>query len=1105
MSSGDASLLQPLVQLGLCPRIRLAAGLPVQHPRDPRNVDIVWDANDVLAAGKLSGKLLMGSGKTPAVAHTFKGDNRVPEILSLGHLPDGVTGNGILAATGSARGPVVWTVETGYGDKGSFRWPLQSFLSTPPSMNLSRGGNMPVGKNGGSLTSPARNLSATATSQGVNSVFDGRKVLGGEVHRIGCYAGEDDEGMSDFPEPVDLELAWGEQEDPGGATPGIYWLDPGEKRWKLVGTTPAGDRRVRASITHCGAYALMIDAFPPALEEVHAWPNPFLSRQTNTAWRLEAVLSEPALVSVRILDATGRVVRVLADKQMMEHGDIAFSWNGLDAGGRRVPDGHYTYEMNAWDESGLAAPPVTGGVAVFNSGFGAVSGRVTASRENAARPVVALRGFSLPALVKDGGEYLFPAVPPGAMEAVFQCPGHFDEVRPVKAAGSGPAVRMDEVQLSHLAMGGCRASAVLFSPDGDGTNDFVSLSYTWTRRCEYEVAVFDGEGALVKTLRPRQAATPGPDALAWSGDDDYGKPLPGGWYKVAWTAYNRDEAIPQAEVRVLLDRGLIQYASALPYLFSPNGDGFDDTLQVGFNLEQSAEVSLAVLGLDGTRLHAVTNAVALAAGWHTLEWDGRGRGGRMLPDGRYQFELTPVYAGGYTSKVVRGEFQSDSVPPEIGQVSPANGSVVREAMPRISARILSRLDDIDPDQLKFKIDENTVEAGEVDLQRGTFAYTPKTSLGPGVHIAIAYAQDWAGNYAPPQAVSFTIAFGEDPAKPVADRQPPEILSLSPAKNAKVYGDTPLLTARVRDLGDGLDPDNIRLTINGELQANSVQRFIPGKSGKAWDWYYYQKAMLLFDPLEGEIRYVPITPLPAGKTVVTLEVQDKAGNRSAKAESVFEVVVDREAPTVEITQPPNGAVLSRPPRLLLARIADAGPGGVNTNSFRCLVDNREVKAPPGGFPFDPATGILQIPLAETLARDAQHLVAVSARDRAGNLSQTAISAFALVSDAEAPRVDLLLPSGSERFEAGFPVTIAAAVYDPGRAGLDPDGVELLLNGKAVAPYDFKAGRPGYVLSQNLLKHTFEQLPAGHYVLEIRCRDRAGNAAAPVACTFDVLAR
>ncbi|MFO1528516.1 MAG: FlgD immunoglobulin-like domain containing protein [Kiritimatiellia bacterium] len=375
---------------------------------------------------------------------------------------------------------------------------------------------MPVGKNGGSLTSPARNLSATATSQGVNSVFDGRKVLGGEVHRIGCYAGEDDEGMSDFPEPVDLELAWGEQEDPGGATPGIYWLDPGEKRWKLVGTTPAGDRRVRASITHCGAYALMIDAFPPALEEVHAWPNPFLSRQTNTAWRLEAVLSEPALVSVRILDATGRVVRVLADKQMMEHGDIAFSWNGLDAGGRRVPDGHYTYEMNAWDESGLAAPPVTGGVAVFNSGFGAVSGRVTASRENAARPVVALRGFSLPALVKDGGEYTsFPRCRRERWRPSSNARGTSTRSARSRRPGAGPAVRMDEVQLSHLAMGGCRASAVLFSPDGDGTNDFVSLSYTWTRRCEYEVAVLDGEAPWRKPCG--RGRPPPPGRTPWPG------------------------------------------------------------------------------------------------------------------------------------------------------------------------------------------------------------------------------------------------------------------------------------------------------------------------------------------------------------------------------------------------------------------------------------------------------------------------------------------------------------------------------------------------------------------------------------------------------------
>ena len=102
-------------------------------------------------------------------------------------------------------------------------------------------------------------------------------------------------------------------------------------------------------------------------------------------------------------------------------------------------------------------------------------------------------------------------------------------------------------------------------------------------------------------------------------------------------------------------------------------------------------------------------------------------------------------------------------------------------MPTITAKILSEQSDIDPDQLKVKIDEHTVTADDYDESRGIISFTPKTSLGEGVHIAIAYAQDWAGNYAPPQAVSFKVDLSDEEDKQFLDKRSPEILELIPEK------------------------------------------------------------------------------------------------------------------------------------------------------------------------------------------------------------------------------------------------------------------------------------------------------------------------------------
>ena len=1095
----DAGRLLPLVQLGLCPRVTSTPPAFLYDNRvDPRTVRILWDPNGMLAFGEISGKLLLFGDTSVSTAAAFKSNARTPVEIPMGHLPDLGTGNAVLASTRDIRGSVHWSVETSLGEGLAFQWPLQSYLSRPPTHSLARGGNAPVGS--GDLTGPSLPGKAVVASQTVHSVFDGRKVLGGEVHRLGYVLDESEEGVSDFPKPMDLVLAWSPEEDPGQATPGIYFFDPDKGAWELSGTTPAGERRVKATIHRAGAYALMMDTFPPELRDLHAWPNPFPARQTNVTWNLEADLSEPALVRLHILDAKGGAVRKVADKEMAEKGRLAFSWNGKDDRGVPVPDGDYRFALSAWDESGLAAIPQSGPIHVFNGRFASAKGKVSRSLPGLVPPEATLAGFNLIARADPLGEYWLLGIPPGSHTLTLTCPGHFDENLPIAVERAGESVRVPDTQLSHLAMGPVRVSSVLFSPDGDGDRDFVSLRYAWTRSCPYEARVLNGSGTTVRTLRDRQPAFPGAETLVWSGEDDQGMPLASGWYRVTWTAFNGEEAIPQAEQKVLLDRGLVSHAVAMPQLFSPNGDGFEDVLDIGFNLENACSISLDILGTDETALVSVTNAVSLAAGWRHVQWDGRGKDGNPLPDGRYGFRLTPVYEGGFTSKIVRGEFHIDALPPEIGGVEPRNGAVVRTGLPRLSARILSRLDDIDPDQLKFKIDENTVEADEIDLGKGTFAYTPKTSLGPGVHIAIAYAQDWAGNMAPPQAVSFTVDLGGKPGEPYQDRQAPEILSLLPTTNAILYAETPLITARLRDAGEGIDPVNIRLSINGDAQVNEVLRFIPGKSGKAWDWYAYKKALLLFDPLEGVVRYVPLAPLPAGKNVLTLEVLDRAGNRSARRESVFQMVPDRESPSLRWVSPKPGSVLANPPQELVAGVVEVGKSGIDVSSFRCLVNQQPV--PPERLAFDPATGRLRVHLAEAWARDAQHVVTLAVRDRAGNVGRAEPSLFTLVADGDAPRVDILLPAEGSAHAPGTPVRLAAAVYDLGRSGFDPAAVEVKLDGHAIPPRDFTTGSPGYVLSKNFLDHQLEALAPGPHVLEIRCRDRAGNASAPSVRAFEV---
>jgi hypothetical protein len=71
------------------------------------------------------------------------------------------------------------------------------------------------------------------------------------------------------------------------------------------------------------------------------FPNPF-----NPATRIEFALSEPTTTSLRIYDAAGRLVRVLAAGPL-SRGPYVRTWDGTDGSGRAVSSGVYFYRLDA--------------------------------------------------------------------------------------------------------------------------------------------------------------------------------------------------------------------------------------------------------------------------------------------------------------------------------------------------------------------------------------------------------------------------------------------------------------------------------------------------------------------------------------------------------------------------------------------------------------------------------------------------------------------------------------------------------------------------------------------------------------------------------------
>ncbi len=80
-------------------------------------------------------------------------------------------------------------------------------------------------------------------------------------------------------------------------------------------------------------------------------------------------------------------------------------------------------------------------------------------------------------------------------------------------------------------------------------------------------------------------------------------------------------------------------------LFSPNGDGRRDTLQVTWTNETALDsLALKVFSTGGTALGSIGLSTHLGAGAQSYAWDGR-VGGSALPDGRYVLQLVATDGG----------------------------------------------------------------------------------------------------------------------------------------------------------------------------------------------------------------------------------------------------------------------------------------------------------------------------------------------------------------------------------------------------------------------------------------------------------------------------
>ena len=171
-------------------------------------------------------------------------------------------------------------------------------------------------------------------------------------------------------------------------------------------------------------------------------------------------------------------------------------------------------------------------------------------------------------------------------------------------------------------LAGLQVDPPVISPDADGIADALTISYTLAARAAVTATVADVNGAAVATLFSGQVQGARKQSFPYPAAG-----LPDGLYTLSVSASADDGRSARAQASFAIDRTLSGLTLSTATL-SPNGDGVDDSVAIGFTLAADADVTVQV-ERDGVAV-ATVSAGSLPAGPQQLSWDGAG-----LPDGSY--------------------------------------------------------------------------------------------------------------------------------------------------------------------------------------------------------------------------------------------------------------------------------------------------------------------------------------------------------------------------------------------------------------------------------------------------------------------------------------
>jgi len=365
----------------------------------------------------------------------------------------------------------------------------------------------------------------------------------------------------------------------------------------------------------------------------------------------------------------------------------AITWDGKDTEGKMVPDGVYTYVLEAWDDGGNRAESEPRKIVVDNTPPSAqltfdylvfspnndgrkdtLPIRITASKEDRWKGEVRDKDGKVVAQ----GEWK------DQLPEVFSWTGQDEKgnllpdgiytitLSVEDRAGNTFSLTTEPITIDTRS----RAFALgidfpFFSPNGDGVQDEVTITPSGLLTdglLDVVLEVLDQSGTVRRTER---ATPPLPSSVKFDGKDQGGSMLPDGTYAIRVTASyeNGTQAVAQTPPMVLDTKPVQIQITATTPIISPNGDGNKD--DVTFTLSGGKEGTWKGLISDeaGNILFSYDHEGSIPS---TLYFDGMGLDGKPIPDGKYVLFIEGRDRAGNPGKSNRFVLEVDTRPTTLG-------------------------------------------------------------------------------------------------------------------------------------------------------------------------------------------------------------------------------------------------------------------------------------------------------------------------------------------------------------------------------------------------------------------------------------------------------